>query len=83
MFNFYLILASALQWTALHSSKQMQVETLKLAETEAKVAIAIVAEHYGVLSVRSAQLLSLLGQIYSKMDRYFLIIFLSIFVLVI
>jgi len=62
-------IASALQWKALHSSKDMQNATLTLAETEAKVALTIVAEHYGEISVRTAQMCSLLGQIYSKMDR--------------
>ncbi|XP_069127253.1 LOW QUALITY PROTEIN: amyloid protein-binding protein 2-like [Argopecten irradians] len=61
--------ATSLQWKALHSSKDMMNATLTLAETEAKIAIGIVEEFYGDLSVRAAQMYSLLGQIYSKMDR--------------
>ncbi|OWF36041.1 amyloid protein-binding protein 2-like [Mizuhopecten yessoensis] len=61
--------ATALQWKALHSSKDMMNATLTLAETEAKIAISIVEEYYGEISVRAAQMNSLLGQIYSKMDR--------------
>ncbi|XP_060082100.1 amyloid protein-binding protein 2-like [Ylistrum balloti] len=61
--------ATALQWKALHSSKDMMSATLTLAETEAKIAIGIVEEYYGDISVRAAQMYSLLGQIYSKMDR--------------
>ncbi|KAL3868968.1 hypothetical protein ACJMK2_041713 [Sinanodonta woodiana] len=61
--------ASALQWKALHSSKEVQDTTLRYAETDAHQALILVSAHYGELSLRGAQMYSLLGQIYSKMDR--------------
>lgn len=61
--------ASALQWKALHSSKESQEATLKQAEVEAKQALMVISSTYGELSLRTAQICLLLGQIYSKMDQ--------------
>lgn len=61
--------ASALQWKALHSSKESQELTLKQAEVEAKQALVIASSTYGEISLRTAQMCLLLGQIYSKMDQ--------------
>ena len=63
------ISASALQWKAFHASKETQEMTLCQAETEAKHALELVTIHYGEISLRTAQIYSLLGQIYSKMER--------------
>ena len=63
------IAASALQWKAFHASKETQEMTLCQAETEAKHALELVTIHYGEISLRTAQIYSLLGQIYSKMER--------------
>jgi len=60
--------ASALQWKALHSSKDMQSSTLRLAETQAIDALEIVATHYSEMSLCTARMCVLLGQIKSKMD---------------
>ncbi|XP_052277538.1 uncharacterized protein LOC127876389 isoform X2 [Dreissena polymorpha] len=61
--------ASALQWKAFHASKESQDRTLALAEGEARKALELVIQHYGEVSLRTAQVYSLLGQVYSKMDR--------------
>ena len=63
-------LASALQWKALHSSKDMQISTLRQAESEAIDAVEIVATHYSEISLCTARMCVLLGQIKSKMDMY-------------
>ncbi|CAG2217003.1 unnamed protein product [Mytilus edulis] len=60
--------ASALQWKALHSSKDLQNSTLRLAETQAIDALEIVAIHYSEISLCTARMCVLLGQIKSKMD---------------
>lgn len=61
--------ASALQWKAFHANKETQDATLRLAETEARKALELVIQHYGEVSLRTAQVYALLGQVYSKMDR--------------
>ena len=61
--------ASALQWKAFHANKETQDATLQLAEAEAKKALELVITHYGEVSLRTAQVYALLGQVYSKMDR--------------
>ncbi|XP_052776013.1 uncharacterized protein LOC128213938 isoform X2 [Mya arenaria] len=61
--------ASALQWKAFHANKETQDTTLQLAEAEARKALELVLTHYGEVSLRTAQVYSLLGQVYSKMDR--------------
>lgn len=61
--------AMALQWKSLHCPKEVQDSTLRWAETEAKKALSIVISHYGDVSLRSAQIHTLLGQIYSKMNE--------------
>ena len=62
--------ASALQWKAFHSNKETQDATLRHAEREARNALDLVIMHYGEVSLRTAQVYSLLGQVYSKMDRW-------------
>jgi hypothetical protein len=59
----------ALQWKSLQCPKEAQDTTLRWAETEAKTALSIVQKHYGDVSLRSAQIHTLLGQIYSKMNE--------------
>jgi hypothetical protein len=61
-----------LQWKAFHANKETQDATLRLAETEARKALELVIQHYGEVSLRTAQVYALLGQVYSKMDRYVL-----------
>nr|KAG5714145.1 hypothetical protein BaRGS_020473 [Batillaria attramentaria] len=61
--------AMALQWKSLHCPKEVQDSTLRWAETEAQQALTIVIKHYGDISLRSAQIHTLLGQIYSKMNQ--------------
>ncbi|KAL4236094.1 hypothetical protein ACF0H5_004480 [Mactra antiquata] len=61
--------ASALQWKAFHANKETQDATLRLAETEGRKALELVLQHYGEVSLRTAQMYALLGQVYSKMDR--------------
>ena len=61
--------ASALQWKALQASKETQEMTLSQAESEAKRALEMVTGQYGEVSLRTAQMYSLLGQIYSKMEK--------------
>lgn len=61
--------ALALQWKSLHCPKEVQDSTLLWAETEAKHALSIVHNNYGDISLRSAQIHTLLGQIYSKMNK--------------
>ncbi|XP_070194684.1 amyloid protein-binding protein 2-like isoform X2 [Littorina saxatilis] len=58
--------AMALQWKSLHCPKEVKDSTLRWAETEAKLALNIIINHYGDISLRSAQVHTLLGQIYSK-----------------
>jgi hypothetical protein len=43
--------------------------TLKQAEMEAKQGLLVAAATYGEISLRTAQMCLLLGQIYSKMDQ--------------
>ncbi|XP_059177600.1 uncharacterized protein LOC131956962 isoform X2 [Physella acuta] len=62
-------LASALQWKSLHCPKEMFDSTLLWAEAEAKQGLALVTAAFGEISLKSAQFLLLLGQIYSKMNR--------------
>ncbi|XP_067661147.1 uncharacterized protein [Haliotis asinina] len=62
--------ASALQWKSLNCPKDEQDSTLRWAEAEAKQALVIVSTSYGEISLRSAQVYSLLGQIYSKMNSH-------------
>ncbi|KAK3090311.1 hypothetical protein FSP39_010840 [Pinctada imbricata] len=69
MYLFLHTSASALQWKAIHSSKEMQEAALRLAESEAREALEAVATVYGEISLRTAQMCSLLGQIYSKIDK--------------
>lgn len=66
---YYLTTASALQWKAFNASKEAQDVSLRMAESEAKQALELVIQHYGEVSLRTAQVYSLLGQVYSKMDR--------------
>lgn len=61
--------AMALQWKSLHCPKEVRESTLRWAETEAQQALNIVIKHYGDISLRSAQIHTLLGQIYSKMNE--------------
>ncbi|XP_053395005.1 amyloid protein-binding protein 2-like isoform X3 [Mercenaria mercenaria] len=61
--------ASALQWKAFHANKETQDATLRMAEAEARKALELVIQHYGEVSLRTAQVYALLGQVYSKMDR--------------
>ncbi|XP_076463205.1 uncharacterized protein LOC143295408 isoform X2 [Babylonia areolata] len=61
--------AMALQWKSLHCPKEVQESTLHWAETEARHALNIVVDTYGDISLRSAQIHTLLGQIYSKMNH--------------
>lgn len=68
--NCIIFIASALQWKALHSSKDLQNSTLRLAETQAIDALEIVAIHYSEISLCTARMCVLLGQIKSKMDMY-------------
>ncbi|XP_071118973.1 uncharacterized protein [Haliotis cracherodii] len=67
---FLITFASALQWKSLNCSKDEQDSTLRWAEAEAKQALVIVSTNYGEISLRSAQVYSLLGQIYSKMNSH-------------
>ncbi|GFN93233.1 amyloid protein-binding protein 2 [Plakobranchus ocellatus] len=62
-------LASALQWKALHCPKEVHDATLRWAEAEAKQALSLVSTTFGEISLKSSQMLLLLGQIYSKMNR--------------
>ncbi|CAL1545014.1 unnamed protein product [Lymnaea stagnalis] len=62
-------LASALQWKALHCPKELHDSTLHWAEAEAKQGLALVTNTYGEISLKSAQMLLLLGHIYSKMNK--------------
>ncbi|GFR66122.1 amyloid protein-binding protein 2 [Elysia marginata] len=62
-------LASALQWKALHCPKEVHDSTLRWAEAEAKQALSLVSATFGEISLKSAHMLLLLGQIYSKMNR--------------
>ena len=64
-----LLTASALQWKALQASKETQEMNLSQAESEAKRALEMVVGQYGEVSLRTAQMYSLLGQIYSKMEK--------------
>ncbi|XP_005092160.2 uncharacterized protein LOC101850538 [Aplysia californica] len=63
-------MASALQWKALHCPKEVHDSTLRWAEGEAKLAYSLVTETFGEISLKSAQMLLLLGQIYSKMNQH-------------
>ena len=58
-----------LQWKSLHCPKEVRDSTLRWAEAEANKALNIIIEHYGDISLRSAQIHTLLGQIYSKMNE--------------
>ncbi|XP_041359088.1 amyloid protein-binding protein 2-like [Gigantopelta aegis] len=59
----------SLQWKAVHDLTEVQDTTLSWSEAEAKLALSIVTEHYGPVSLRAAQLYALLGQIYAKMEK--------------
>lgn len=64
-----LLSASALQLKALHCPKEVIDSTLRWAEAEAKQALNLVTEQFGEISLKSAQMLLLLGQIYCKMNK--------------
>lgn len=61
--------ASVLQWKAFNANRETQNATLLLAESDAREALKLIIPHYGEVSLKTAQMYSLLGQIYSKMDR--------------
>ena len=61
--------AQVLQWKAMHVDSSEKEGNLIYAETEAKAAVNVFKHNWGEYSVRLAQSLSLLGQIYAKMDR--------------
>uniref|UniRef100_A0A2C9LM96 CARD domain-containing protein n=1 Tax=Biomphalaria glabrata TaxID=6526 RepID=A0A2C9LM96_BIOGL len=63
-------LATALQWKSLKCPKEIKDSTLHWAEAEAKQALAIVTSTFGEISLKSGQMLLLLGQIYSKMNNH-------------
>ncbi|ESO92616.1 hypothetical protein LOTGIDRAFT_162532 [Lottia gigantea] len=62
--------ASALQWKAMNSVEEVKDSTLLWAETEAKHALSIAKSCYGEISLRTAQMHTLLGHIYSSMKSH-------------
>ncbi|KAK6179290.1 hypothetical protein SNE40_011684 [Patella caerulea] len=70
LYAFLHTFASALQWKALNGPKEVHDSTLHWAEVEAKQALIISKSCYGDISLRTAQIYSLLGQIYSKMTSH-------------
>ncbi|KAL5017202.1 hypothetical protein ScPMuIL_006791 [Solemya velum] len=61
--------ACALQWKGLSMSKSELMSTLHRAEDQAKEALDLVSTHYKEVSLATARMYLLIGQIYSKMDR--------------
>uniref|UniRef100_A0A0B7A282 CARD domain-containing protein n=1 Tax=Arion vulgaris TaxID=1028688 RepID=A0A0B7A282_9EUPU len=61
--------ANALQLKSLRCQQEVFDATLRWAEMEAKKALALVTELFGEISLKSGQILLLLGQIYSKMNK--------------
>ena len=68
--NFYYISAQCLLWRSGHVGPDKQMGILIWAETECSGALARFKAYWGEYSLKVGHAYSLLGQIYSKMDRF-------------